>query len=85
MVEFGYLEAEEILGRLSAGKRGPSNLREMLEHLKWPGEVKSLTMKECREKLLEQAEYVGSQRKDSGDLAPEEIVAISILESRPPE
>ena len=55
LVTFGYVEADEILERLSYGKRGPKNLKSLLEDLKWPGEIKSLTVTESLDKLVSQA------------------------------
>ena len=84
MVTFGYLEADEILDRLSSGKTGPRNLKALLDFMKWPGEKSGLTMDESREQLVEHAGYIKSQRKDLTNFGAEEVVALSILESKLP-
>ena len=80
-MKLGYLEADEILTRVSKGKRGPKNLRTLLSFLKWPGEIESLTVEESIEMLLRQAKYVKEQRRDLAKLNHQEVTALSILES----
>ena len=83
MVRFGYLEADEILLRVSSGKRGPTNLQTLLEESKYPvRNVKNLRMEELRGKLLSHADYRRSVDDELSRLEPEEIIALTILESR---